>query len=372
MVRQRELIVWGLLFVVGFVVLRFIGGEYAVRVLILSVLLLVLRVITAEVYKASAHVVNEYERLVVFRLGRCTGSKGPGLVWLIPVIERGVIVEIKEEFEQVRDQKCITRDNAFLQTDLLFYWRIVNAELSVVQVTDLKGALLGAATAALRAVIGEMLLDQTWARREQISLTLREKLREETKRWGVEITSVEIREIEPSQDVRDAMDERVAAEKYKSATITRAEADREAAILHADGTAAALRKIAEAAKTLDEKAMRLEYFETLKVLGSSVSTKYFFPVELTDLLKPFGEALVRHAPAEKARELGELADGVLVDMGGAGSIWATAGEHKREEGPPSRTVSRRDTHPDGTTGEDQGLEEGLNAANHRPSSALSS
>ncbi len=274
----------------------------AVVVLIVIVLVLVY---------LSVRVVNEYARLVVFRFGR-TGPdlvKGPGLVFLIPIVDRPVGVDLREQFIEVPSQTTITKDNAPINVDFLIYWRIVDPLKSVVQVAYFAGALQGVATTTLRAVIGDILLDEVLSKREQINEILRAKLDEVTERWGGKVTTVEIREITPPRDVQDAMNRQLSAERTRRAVITesegtrqstinvaegdkqsnilRAEGDRQAAILRAEGFSQALQRIFAAANTIDQKTMTLQYFDTLKALGNSPSTKYIFPMEFTSMVQDF-------------------------------------------------------------------------------------
>ena len=253
-------------------------------------------------------VVKEYQRIVVFRLGRCIGPKGPGLVFLIPMVDVPVWVDLRESYLEIPHQTCITKDNAPISIDFLIYWKVVVPESSVVQVKDFAGASQGIATTTLRAIVGDIPLDDVLAKREQINLVLRTKLDEVTERWGVKVSSVEIREIVPPREVQDAMNKQMAAERTrramvieadgkKSATITvaegdkqanilKAEGDRQAANLRAEGFALALAKIYEVAKTVDSKTMSLQYLEALKALGMSPATKFVIPTEFTNLLKP--------------------------------------------------------------------------------------
>jgi regulator of protease activity HflC (stomatin/prohibitin superfamily) len=253
-------------------------------------------------------VVREYQRLVVFRVGRSIGQKGPGLVYLVPIIDRAVWVDLREVFLEIPSQTCITRDNAPINIDFLIYWKVIDPSLSVIQVGDFAGAARGIATTTLRAVIGDIILDDVLARREQINQVLRSKLDEVTERWGVKVTTVEIREILPPKDVQEAMTRQMSAERTRRAVVTeadgkkqatvtvaegdkasailRAEGERQAAILRAEGFALALEKVFSVAQTVDSKTMSLQYLDTLKAMGASPSTKFIFPMEFTKLLSP--------------------------------------------------------------------------------------
>ncbi len=256
----------------------------------------------------SVRIVREYQRLVVFRLGRSIGARGPGLVLLIPGIDRGVRVDLREQFIQVPHQTCITRDNAPVNVDCLIYMYVVDSIDSVVQVQNYLGAAQGIAMTTLRAVVGDLSLDDVLAKREQINMLLRTKLDEVTERWGVKVNSVEIREIIPPREVQEAMNRQMTAERVRRAVVTEAEGKREAAIavatgekqatilasegarqsaiLRAEGSAQALETVFSVAQTVDSKTMTLQYLETLRALGAGQSTKIVIPMEFTQMLQP--------------------------------------------------------------------------------------
>ncbi len=266
-------------------------------------------VLVVIILSLAIKIVREYQRLVVFRLGRCIGQKGPGIVFLIPLVDRPVGVDLREQYLEVPHQTCFTQDNASISVDFLIYWKVVNAVDSIIQVANFAGASQGIATTTLRAVIGDIILDDVLARREHINEVLRVKLDEVTERWGVKVTAVEIREILPPREVQDAMTRQMTAERNrramvleadgkreaaikvaegeKQSAILRAEGDRQAAILRAEGFSLALDKIFSVARTVDAKTMSLQYLETLKALGSGPATKFIFPMEFANLLKPF-------------------------------------------------------------------------------------
>jgi regulator of protease activity HflC (stomatin/prohibitin superfamily) len=263
----------------------------------------------------SIRVVQQYEKMVVFRLGRTNEKmiRDPGLRFLVPIIDRPVKVDVREQFIEVPSQTTITRDNAPINVDFLIYWRISDPLKSVVNVVNFPGALQGVATTTLRAVIGDILLDEVLSKREQINEVLRVKLDEVTERWGGKVTTVEIREITPPRDVQDAMNRQLSAERTRRAVITesegsrqaainvaegqkqaeilKAEGDRQAAILRAEGFGQALTRIYQAAAEVDQKTMSLQYLETLKALGAGPATKFVIPMEFTHLLDPFVDFL---------------------------------------------------------------------------------
>jgi regulator of protease activity HflC (stomatin/prohibitin superfamily) len=278
-------------------------------------------VVVLVLFLANAiRIVNEYQRLVVFRLGRCIGTKGPGLVLLIPIVDRAVKVDLREQIREVPHQVSITKDNAPISIDFLWYYKVLDPTLSVVGVGNFELSAAGMATTTLRSVIGGIPLDEVLSQREHINQTLRVKLDEVTERWGVKVTNVEIREIIPPKDVQDAMNKQMSAERIRRAVVTESTGTREAAInvaegekqaailkaeggkqaaileaegqksaqvLKAEGFSVALDKIFAIAKTVDQKTMTLQYFETLKNVGQGASTKFIFPLEFTSLIENF-------------------------------------------------------------------------------------
>ena len=269
---------------------------------------------------AAIKIVPEYRRVVVFRLGRCIGPKGPGLVLLIPFIDRPVTVDLREQVREIPAQTSITQDNAPISIDFLWYYKVFDPVHSVLQVQNFELAAQGIATTTLRSVIGGILLDGVLSEREKINTALRARLDEVTERWGVKVTNVEIREIVPPRDVQDSMNRQLTAERTRRAVVTestgtreaainvaqgekqsnilkaegekqaailRAEGEKQAQLLRAEGYQKALQAIFAAAKDIDQKTMTLQYFETLKSMAANPSTKYIFPMEFTSLISDF-------------------------------------------------------------------------------------
>ncbi len=173
------------------------------------------------VFLANAiRIVPEYQRLVVFRLGRCIGQKGPGLVILIPVVDRAVKVDLREQVREIPHQTSITKDNAPISIDFLWYYKVLDPAESVLQVGNFEVAAQGMATTTLRAVIGGIPLDDVLSEREHINTMLRTRLDEVTERWGVKVTNVEIREIIPPREVQEAMNRQMSAERIRRAVVT--------------------------------------------------------------------------------------------------------------------------------------------------------
>jgi regulator of protease activity HflC (stomatin/prohibitin superfamily) len=268
----------------------------------------------------AIRIVPEYQRLVVFRLGRSVGAKGPGIVLLVPVIDRAVKVDLREQVREIPHQTAITKDNAGISVDFIWYYKVLDPTESVLQVGNFEVAAQGMATTTLRAVIGGIPLDDVLSEREHINTMLRTRLDEVTERWGVKVTNVEIREIIPPREIQEAMNRQMSAERIRRAVVTESTGTREAAInvaqgekqaailraegskqsaileaegqqqaqeLKAQGFSRALEHIYASAQNVDQKTMTLQYFDTLKTIGSSPSTKYIFPMEFTSMLTNF-------------------------------------------------------------------------------------
>jgi regulator of protease activity HflC (stomatin/prohibitin superfamily) len=282
----------------------------AIIVLLLVVLFLV----------NAIKIVPEYQRLVVFRLGRLLRTKGPGLVLLIPFVDRGERVDLREFYLEIPRQDSITKDNAPISIDFVMFYKVLDPEASVVKVGNFAGAALNIAATTLRAVVGDIPLDDVLAKRDEINQILRTKLDEVTERWGVKVTNVEIREIIPPASVQEAMTRQMSAERTRRAVVTEAdgakaaaitvaegnkeaailnaeglkqaailtaEGDRQSAILRAEGFSLALDTINGVATDADVKTMQLQYLETLTKVGSSPASKIVVPMELAGLVSAF-------------------------------------------------------------------------------------
>ena len=268
-------------------------------------------------------IVPEYQRLVHFRFGRLVGDgeKGPGFVFpLFPIIDVVKVVDLREDVLDVPPQTCITRDNAPVSVDMLIYLKIVQPVDSVMQVEDVETAALGMAVTTLRAVVGDIVLDDVLAKRDEINATMQVKLDAVTDRWGVKVMAVEIKEITPPHDIQEAMSRQMSAERnrraavldaegqreaavtvaegdkqaailtaegQKRAAILHAEGQREAAVLEAQGYADALAKIHEVGEGLDPNTMSLQYLEVMRSLAASESSKWIVPAELTQFVANF-------------------------------------------------------------------------------------
>ncbi len=267
-------------------------------------------------------VVQQYQRMVVQKFGTYIGTRRPGLHFLVPVLFHGTKVDLRERVARVPTQKYITADNVVVDMDFVIYYRVMDelAERAVLEVQNFESAVLNLAFATLRAVIGATTLAAALAERERIRDQLQIRMDEVTERWGVKVSQVEINEIDPPPGVKAAMEREKSAEAIKTADITesegqrqaqinraegerqseilkaegerqgeilKAEGDQQAQVLRAEGFSTALDKIFQVANTVDPKTMSLQYFETLKSLGASPSTKWIFPMEFTNMLAPF-------------------------------------------------------------------------------------
>ena len=272
---------------------------------------------------AGIHIIKQYERMVIFTWGNFTGVRGSGIRWVWPIVNNGTAtVDLREVPVAIPRQTSITRDNAPIDIDFFVYMRVMEdrPEQTIIAVSDFQRAAQALAMTTLRAVVGEMDLDDVLSKRERINSALQAKLDEVTVNWGVKVTRVEIKEVEPPRDVQDAMNRQLSAERTRRAAVTEAEGmrdaeisraegerrsailraegareaaileaegERQAAILRAEGFALGMERVNEVARLADTRTMSLQYFETLKEIGSSQSTKFVLPMEFTTMLQPF-------------------------------------------------------------------------------------
>ncbi len=266
-------------------------------------------------------IVPEYQRVVRFTLGRYDGvPRGPGWIWIVPFIHSTITVDLREEVFDVEPQTCITKDNAPVTVDMLVFLRVVDPEQSVLKVQSYRLAARGMAITTLRAVVGDMNLDDVLSKREQMNAIMQARMDEVTDRWGVKVNAVEIREILPPRDIQEAMSRQMSAERFRRATVTEAdgtreaavkiadgnreaailnaegekqsailnaEGNRQAAILNAEGFSIALDRIFQSASRVDEKTMALQYLDMMRSLAGSESTKWVVPMELTSFVSNF-------------------------------------------------------------------------------------
>ena len=272
---------------------------------------------------AIINFIKDYERVARFRLGKFEGMMGPGIVIAIPIVHSIQKIDTRITVLDIPRQANITKDNASIEIDFLVYLRVVleDAEKAILEVEDYTAAVVGLATTTLRAVIGDITLDDVLSQRDRINELIRTRLDGETARWGIKVTNVEIREIDPPRDIQEAMNRQMSAERVRRAVVLEAdgtkeaaitiaegerqsnilkaegarqaeilaaEGDQQAAVLRASGYAEALQKIQDVAKGVGTNTMTLQYIEALKDIGESDSTKFVLPMELTKMLGSIG------------------------------------------------------------------------------------
>ena len=263
-------------------------------------------------------VVREYERVMVFRLGRAVGIRGPGLVIVNPVTDRTTLIDLREAYLEIPRQTAITKDNAPISIDFIIFYKVADPSTTVLTVQNFAGAAENVAATTLRAVVGDTTLDDILSKREDMNASLRVRLDDITERWGVKVTNVEVREVNPPPGVQEAMTRQMSAERTRRAQVTEAEGSKAAAILSAEGErqaaitladgrqqaavlaaegerqatilrsqglASALENVLAISPDLDHKTMQLQYLDVLRQIGTSSSTKFVVPMELTSLLK---------------------------------------------------------------------------------------
>ena len=279
-------------------------------------------------------IVNQYERMVILRFGKMAGEvRGPGIRLVIPFVDKAMKVDIRERVDRVPTQKYITADNVVVDMDFVIYYKVEEdqVERAVLEIENFRMATINLSYATLRAVIGSTVLSEALSERETIRDQLQVRMDEVTGRWGVKVRQVEINEIDPPPGVKAAMEREKSAAAIKIAEITesegtrqaainvaegqkqadilnaegarqaeilRAEGDQQATILRADGFSAALDKINSVAQSADARTMSLQYFETLKQMGTSAATKFIFPMEFTNMLQGFIGSVTRQQDSQ--------------------------------------------------------------------------
>ena len=225
----------------------------------------------------AVNIVNEYERVVVFRLGRLVAARGPGLVLIIPFIERAVRVDLRIITLDVPPQDVITRDNVTVKVDAVVLFRVVDANLATVAVADFIRATSLLSQTTLRSVCGQAELDELLAERERINEKIQSTLDADTAPWGIKVAKVEVKQLDLPQEMQRAMAKQAEAERERRAKVTNAEGEFQAA-----------QKLAEAAAILarEPAALTLRYLQTLREIATENNSTTIFPVPI-DLLKSF-------------------------------------------------------------------------------------
>ena len=335
--------------------------------------------------------VEQYETAVRLRLGKYHDMLNPGWNFVIPFLDQAIMVDLRTQVLDVPRQEVITKDNSPTMVDAVIYFRVADGKRAILEVSSYRQAIINMAQTTLRAVIGDMELDQVLSNRDRINHGLRDRLDVETDKWGVKVENVEIREVDPSPNVKQAMEDQTAAERNRRANILRADGEKRAAILNAEGDkqsrileaeglrqaqileaqgqrtarileqqgeAQGLRIISMGAAAMDSKALTIMSLDTLKQLGAGASTKFVLPFELTKLMEGAAEYVgaSRATPDKELAKVGDLekalgkADDVL------GPI-PTAEEMEKEMNAIKEEVAAAATHTAASTEEPKELED---------------
>jgi regulator of protease activity HflC (stomatin/prohibitin superfamily) len=269
------------------------------------IVLVVLVVIGLAVAGASVRVLREYERAVVFRLGRLVDQRGPGLVLLVPSIDRMVRVSLRTVTLTVPPQETITRDNIPVRVTAVAYYRVVDANSAVTQVENFHNATLQIAQTTLRSVLGGVDLDSLLAEREQLNESLQHVIDSQTEPWGIKVTTVEIRDVEIPERMQHAIARQAEAER-----------ERRAKIINAEGEFQAAAKLADAAEVIGRNptTLQLRYLQTLREIGGNQNSTIVFPI---DLVKPAIDAIrgATEASANGETGPGQLREGSRGELG---------------------------------------------------------
>ncbi len=285
--------------------------------------------------------VEQYETAVRLRLGKYHDMLNPGWNFVIPFLDQAIMVDLRTQVLDVPRQEVITKDNSPTMVDAVIYFRVADGKRAILEVSSYRQAIINMAQTTLRAVIGDMELDQVLSNRDRINHGLRDRLDVETDKWGVKVENVEIREVDPSPNVKQAMEDQTAAERNRRANILRADGEKRAAILNAEGDkqsrileaeglrqaqileaqgqrtarileqqgeAQGLRIISMGAAAMDSKALTIMSLDTLKQLGAGASTKFVLPFELTKLMEGAAEYVgaSRATPDKELAKVGDL------------------------------------------------------------------
>ena len=234
-------------------------------------------IILAVLFLASAiKILNEYERAVIFRLGRLIGSKGPGLIILIPLVDKMQKVSLRLVVLDVPPQDVITRDNVSVKVNAVVYFRVIDPNKAIIEVDNYLYATSQLSQTTLRSICGEAALDELLAEREKLNIKIQEILDRHTDPWGIKVTNVELKQIDLPDEMKRAMAKQAEAER-----------ERRAKVIHAEGEAQAAAKLAEAAEVMSNPvALQLRYLQTLTEVATENNSTTIFPLPM-ELIKPF-------------------------------------------------------------------------------------
>jgi regulator of protease activity HflC (stomatin/prohibitin superfamily) len=238
---------------------------------------LVIVVLVVMFLSAAIKILNEYERAVIFRLGRIIDTKGPGIIILIPIVDRMVRVDMRTITMDVPPQDVITRDNVSIKVSAVVYFRVIEAQKAIIEVENFLYATSQLSQTTLRSVCGQAELDEILSEREKINVYIQEILDRSTDAWGIKVSHVEVKYIDLPQEMQRAMAKQAEAER-----------ERRSKVINAEGEFQAAQKLAEAAKVISEQpiALQLRYLQTLVQIGAENNSTTGFPVPI-DLFKPF-------------------------------------------------------------------------------------
>ena len=335
--------------------------------------------------------VEQYETAVRLRLGKYHDMLNPGWNFVIPFLDQAIMVDLRTQVLDVPRQEVITKDNSPTMVDAVIYFRVADGKRAILEVSSYRQAIINMAQTTLRAVIGDMELDQVLSNRDRINHGLRDRLDVETDKWGVKVENVEIREVDPSPNVKQAMEDQTAAERNRRANILRADGEKRAAILNAEGDkqsrileaeglrqaqileaqgqrtarileqqgeAQGLRIISMGAAAMDSKALTIMSLDTLKQLGAGASTKFVLPFEITKLIEGAAE-YVGASRATPDKEIAKVGD-IEKALGKADDVLGpipTAEEMEKEMNAIKEEVAAAATHTAASTDEPKELDE---------------
>lgn len=246
-----------------------------------SVFIFIIVVFALFILSSAIKILREYERGVIFRLGRLINTKGPGIIFLIPIVDRMVKISLRTVVMDVPPQDIITKDNVSLKVNAVVYFRVVQAEKAVVEVVDYLFATSQISQTTLRSILGQSQLDEILAERDKINRELQHIIDEQTEPWGIKVTAVEVKQVDLPPEMQRAI-----------AIQAQAERERRAKIIHAEGEFQASQKLSDAANVLQKfpVAIQLRFLQTLTEISSDKNSTIIFPVPI-DLLAPFIEKL---------------------------------------------------------------------------------
>jgi regulator of protease activity HflC (stomatin/prohibitin superfamily) len=298
------------------------------------VALVILVALAVALAGASIRVLREYERAVVFRLGRLIGQKGPGIVLLIPIIDRMVRVDLRTVTFDVPPQDLITRDNVPAKVNAVAYYRVIDPIKSVVEVERVRTATSQIAQTTLRSVLGKADLDMLLSEREQLNESLQQIIDDQTDPWGVKVTTVEIKDVGIPQGMQRAMARQAEAER-----------ERRAKVINAEGEFQASERLFDAAEIMsgNPAALQLRYLQTLLEVGANQNSTIVLPIPI-DLIKPLMESLTDGAERrERARRRESL---LAAEEGASGELGATGDGRDLPGGDSGRDLPVGDEEPE--------------------------